>query len=78
MTDAAAVPSFTPMKPQDALDALPETYAALLGLSRAGLDDTTIAARLDLEPEAVRPLLEIAAAKLVALTGADPPATGSG
>ena len=77
MTDPAAAPSFTPMKPQDALDALPETYAALLRLSKAGLDDATIAARLDLEPEAVRPLLEIAAAKLVALMGADPAATGS-
>jgi DNA-directed RNA polymerase specialized sigma24 family protein len=51
-----------------ALAALPATYANALRLREAGLDDEAIAARLDIQLEAVRPLLEIAAAKLAAAT----------
>jgi hypothetical protein len=51
-----------------ALSALPATYANALRLREAGLDDEAIAARLDIQLEAVGPLLEIAAAKLAAAT----------
>ncbi len=47
-----------------AIDQLPEAYATALRLRDEGHDDTVIAARLGLAPEAVGPLLGIAAAKL--------------
>lgn len=50
---------------------MPETYAAALRLRDAGFDDTAIATRLELEPEAVAPLLRIAAAKLAAVLAGD-------
>ena len=46
----------------------------MLRLREAGLDDAELAARLELEPEAVGPLLQIAVAKLAALAGGDAPA----
>jgi DNA-directed RNA polymerase specialized sigma24 family protein len=55
-----------------ALAALPATYANALRLREAGLDDEAIAARLDIQLEAVGPLLEIAAAKLAAAALAAP------
>ncbi len=47
-----------------AIDRLPEAYAAALRLQDEGHDDKAIAARLDLAPAAVGPLLRVAAAKL--------------
>jgi hypothetical protein len=49
------------------LGQLPKTYAAAVRLRQQGLDDAAIAAELKLEPEAVRPLLRLADAKLSAL-----------
>jgi len=46
------------------LDDLPEAYATALRLREAGCSDEMIADRLDIEPEAVAPLLRIAVAKL--------------
>jgi len=48
----------------DTLDDLPEAYATALRLREAGCTDEMIADRLDIEPEAVAPLLRIAVAKL--------------
>jgi hypothetical protein len=48
----------------DELDDLPEAYATALRLRDAGCSDDMIADRLDMEPEAVAPLLRIAVAKL--------------
>lgn len=48
----------------EAIRQLPTAYAVALRLQDAGADDTLIAAALDVEPEAVGGLLEIAAAKL--------------
>lgn len=48
----------------DELDDLPEAYATALRLRDAGCTDEMIADRLDIEPEAVGPLLRIATAKL--------------
>jgi DNA-directed RNA polymerase specialized sigma24 family protein len=47
-----------------AIDRLPEVYATALRLQDEGHDDKAIAARLDLAPDAVGPLLRVAAAKL--------------
>jgi DNA-directed RNA polymerase specialized sigma24 family protein len=47
-----------------ALDRLPEAYAAALRLQDEGHDHKAIAARLGLAPDAVAPLLRVAAAKL--------------
>lgn len=47
-----------------AIDRLPETYAAALRLQDEGHDDNAIAIRLGLAPDAVGPLLRVAAAKL--------------
>jgi DNA-directed RNA polymerase specialized sigma24 family protein len=52
------------MDRRTAIDRLPEAYATALRLKDGGYDDTAIAARLDLAPEAVGPLLSMAAAKL--------------
>jgi DNA-directed RNA polymerase specialized sigma24 family protein len=59
------------MEHEEALDGLPETYAVVLRLREAGLDDAAIAARLHLEPKSIAALLHIAAAKLAALAGDD-------
>ena len=48
----------------DELDDLPEAYATALRLRDAGCSNEMIADRLDIEPEAVAPLLRIAVAKL--------------
>jgi DNA-directed RNA polymerase specialized sigma24 family protein len=47
-----------------AIDRLPEAYANALRLCDQGHDNEAIAARLNLPPEAVGPLLRLAAAKL--------------
>jgi DNA-directed RNA polymerase specialized sigma24 family protein len=47
----------------DELDGLPDAYATALRLREAGCSDEMIADRLDIEPEAVAPLLRIATAK---------------
>jgi hypothetical protein len=47
-----------------AIDRLPDAYAAALRLQDEGHDDNAIAARLDLAPAAVGPLLRVASAKL--------------
>lgn len=62
------------MDVETAFTRLPETHAAALRLRARGFDDDAIAAALALEPEAVAPLLRIAAAKLGTLTakGRDP------
>ena len=71
------------MDRERALSALPDIYAAALRLRDAGLDDASIAGRPDMAPEAVGPLLRIAAAKLAALSGegvagVQPPGTVGG
>lgn len=50
-----------------ALGRLPVTYALALRLRDAGADDTTLAERLGIAPQAVGPLLAVADAKLAAL-----------
>ena len=52
------------MERSTAIDRLPEAYATALRLQDEGHDDNAIAARLDLAPAAVGPLLRVAAAKL--------------
>jgi DNA-directed RNA polymerase specialized sigma24 family protein len=54
------------------LDSLPETYALALRLRDEGLGEAAIGRVLDIEPESVAPLLELARSKLAALAG-DPP-----
>lgn len=49
------------------LDRLPLLYATVLRLRAAGLSDEAIAARLEMRPEAVAPLLRTARAKLDAV-----------
>jgi DNA-directed RNA polymerase specialized sigma24 family protein len=53
-----------------AIDQLPEAYAAALRLQDEGHDAKVIAARLDLAPAAVGPLLRVAAAKLRSILAA--------
>ena len=53
-----------------AIDRLPEAYAAALRLQDEGHDDNAIAARLDLAPAAIGPLLRVAAAKLNSILAA--------
>jgi DNA-directed RNA polymerase specialized sigma24 family protein len=50
-----------------ALSQLPETYAQALRLRDAGLNDTAIATRLDVAPEAMALLLRLAEAKIARL-----------
>jgi DNA-directed RNA polymerase specialized sigma24 family protein len=59
------------MEREQAMDELPETYAAALRLRGRGFDDDAIAAALSLAPEAVPPLLRVADAKLALLIGED-------
>ena len=54
-----------------AIDRLPETYAIALRLREQGCDNEAIAARLSLPPEAVGPLLRLAAAKLQTILSAN-------
>lgn len=56
---------------EDLANQLPERHAQALQLLHAGVPLDEIAARLDVEPEAVRPLLAIARAKLAALDARD-------
>jgi len=50
-----------------ALDELPHAYAVALRLRLAGADTSAIAAQLELDPEAVAMVLELASAKLASL-----------
>ena len=54
-----------------AVDRLPEAYANALRLCDQGHDNKAIAARLHLAPEAVGPLLRLAAAKLQTILAAN-------
>lgn len=47
-----------------ALEQLPTTYAQLLRLGGAGIPNAEICARLDIEPEGLEPLLDLAERKL--------------
>jgi len=61
-----------------ALDALPEVHSRAIRLQRAGAGPTEIASELDIEFEAVAPLLRVAQAKLASLLSApDPPREGT-
>jgi hypothetical protein len=51
----------------EALQALPYTYAIALRLRDEGIEPGAVARVLDLEPEAVGPLLTLAEAKLADL-----------
>jgi hypothetical protein len=51
------------------LDGLPEVYALALRLRAEALDDAAIGRVLDIEPESVAPLLDLAASKLAGLAG---------
>jgi DNA-directed RNA polymerase specialized sigma24 family protein len=53
-----------------AIDRLPEAHAAALRLQDEGYDDNAIAARLDLAPATVGPLLRVATAKLYTIIAA--------
>jgi len=50
-----------------ALQALPDTYAVALRLRDEGVEPDAVARVLDVEPEAVGPLLTLAEAKLAGL-----------
>jgi len=57
-----------------AMNELPEVHAKALRLHRAGTDASGIAEALDIDVEAVGPLLRVAEAKLASLLAApDPP-----
>jgi DNA-directed RNA polymerase specialized sigma24 family protein len=51
----------------EALRSLPETYAIALRLRDEGVEPGAVARVLDVEPEAVGPLLTLAEAKLAGL-----------
>ncbi len=53
----------------EALLELPETYAVALRLRDEGLERGALAKALEVEPEAVGPLLTLAEAKLAGLMG---------
>ena len=55
----------------EALDALPDTYAIALRLRDEGMGRDAVARVLDVEPEAVGPLLTVADAKLAGLMAQD-------
>lgn len=54
----------SPMDRASAMDLLPEAHALALRLSEAGADDGVIASGLQIEPEGVPSLLELAKTKL--------------
>ena len=56
-----------PMDKVSALRLLPALHAAAIVLEDAGCDDEAIGQRLGLDARAVRPLLQVARAKLAAL-----------
>lgn len=51
----------------EALQALPDTYAIALRLRDEGVEPDAVARVLDVEPEAVGPLLRLAEAKVAGL-----------
>ena len=51
----------------EALHALPDTYAIALRLQDEGVEPDAVARVLDVEPEAIGPLLSLAEAKLAGL-----------
>ena len=56
-----------------AIDDLPPVYGEVVRLVDSGCDHATVARRLDIAPESVAPLLEIAEAKLTRLLLEDQP-----
>ena len=62
---------FPGMDRNTAIDRLPAAYAAALRLQDDGHDDNAIAARLDLAPAAIGPLLRVATAKLHTILAAE-------
>jgi DNA-directed RNA polymerase specialized sigma24 family protein len=56
-----------PVERAEALKALPSTYAMALRLRDEGVEPDAVARVLDVEPEAVGPLLTLAEAKLAGL-----------
>jgi DNA-directed RNA polymerase specialized sigma24 family protein len=56
-----------------AIDGLPPAYGRVVRLVDAGCDLATVARRLEIAPEAVAPLLEVAEAKLARLLREDSP-----
>jgi len=51
----------------EALHALPQSYAIALRLRDEGVEPDAVARALDVEPEAIGPLLSLAEAKLAGL-----------
>ena len=62
-----ADPYRRPVDRAEALQALPDTYAIALRLRDEVVDDHAVARVLDVEPEAVGPLLSLAESKLAGL-----------
>lgn len=65
----ACFPALPRVDHDDALAQLPRSHALALRLNDLGADPSLIAECLDIEPEAVGPLLEVAAAKLAQTQG---------
>lgn len=63
----ASRPTFPGLTRAEALGHLPPAYSLALRLRAAGLPVALIAECLDVEPEALGPLFEVAEAKLAAL-----------
>lgn len=68
-----AVPMPSTADRNRALDLLPGSYGRAIRLRDGGLSDAEIADRLEIEPESIGPLLEIAEAKLATAMITDPP-----
>ncbi|MFC9839690.1 hypothetical protein ACFVKB_38795 [Rhodococcus sp. NPDC127530] len=67
----------TPLTPREqALRRLPQPYSLALRLRDAGVDDDQMCTYLDIEAEALAPLLQLAEAKLAAATNPLPEASG--
>ena len=62
-----ADPYRRPVDRAEALQALPDTYAIALRLRDEGIEPDAVARVLDVEPEAVGPLLSLAESKLAGL-----------
>ena len=64
------------MNREQAIEQLPETHAAAVGLRGRGFDDDAIATALSLPPEAVPELLRIADQKLATVVESSTSAAG--
>jgi DNA-directed RNA polymerase specialized sigma24 family protein len=83
MTAGGARPYPAGMERAEAVARLPATYAAVIEMLDEGSSDAAIAARLEIDPAAVEPLVAIARAKLARLmittgAGPEPPAGPDG